>query len=688
MPSTPCPSCGDHANFSKKRSRYFCAECEIEFDALAPPAEAQTVFLSYAHRSERDDDFDLSEELVLLIREELQRDGHTVWIDKEGIRAGSQWREHITAAILEHTHFLSFLSVRSVRDPGVCLNEIATALATSKNIQTVLAQDERRVVPPLTISHIQWHDFQDWHAIRSGTKTGPMGESWETWFQQRMAHLGEALTDAHNARMNGDMQKLRDILDPRSFEARIAEKTVDFHGRKWLFDAAQGWLDNASSRMFWLKGSPGAGKSAFAAQLAHQARSAVIGFFMCDFQGSKDPEDSAREAIRTLAFQIASRLPDYRLKLLYQIQVDKDKIAKRSADDLFEFLITEPLNRSSKIPESTRLCLVIDGLDEAGRSGGGNALAELLAKHAQRLPEWLGVLITSRPEPYLEQTLLMLSGTSLDDQCAQNRQDLTDWIDRRLPADLQGQERQRVIDALLEKSGSTFLYLSLVEKDKTLNLACPSSLPEQLDGFFKQAFTRYFPDIEQYGNKTEPFLRLMAAAPGPLLAEMGQQMLGWSQRDLTLNVLEPMGGLLKEVDGGLVFFHASLADWLKDAVRSGKHCVAESGIYALADFLWEDRERASQGLAVNEDDFTRTWVARSSWSKRLIRPGYSPRFWLNMTQQGAKQLANAKGDLAREVEYARRSVSLTYEAWGGEHDIFELAKMEWMELRDRLRDGL
>lgn len=45
----------------------------------------------------------------------VQRDGHTVWIDKDGIRAGSQWRECITSAILEHAHFLSFLSVR---DPG------------------------------------------------------------------------------------------------------------------------------------------------------------------------------------------------------------------------------------------------------------------------------------------------------------------------------------------------------------------------------------------------------------------------------------------------------------------------------------------------------------------------------------------------------------------------------------------
>jgi hypothetical protein len=160
------------ANFSNRRQRYYCDECELEFDSLAAEVQAQTIFLSYAHKSEREDDFDISEELVLEIQRALERDGHIVWIDKEGIRAGTQWRERITAAILGHTHFLSFLSVRSVRDSGVCLNEIAIALGGHRHIQTLLAEDEGHLRLPLTVSHLQWHDFQDWREIRAGTKTG------------------------------------------------------------------------------------------------------------------------------------------------------------------------------------------------------------------------------------------------------------------------------------------------------------------------------------------------------------------------------------------------------------------------------------------------------------------------------------------------------------------------------------
>ena len=682
-----CPQCQETAAYSKRRSSHYCAECDLVFEAHKPAVEPQTIFLSYAHKSELEEDFDVSEELVLLVKSELDNDGHTVWIDKEGIRSGSQWRERITSAIYEHAHFLSFLSRRSVRDPGVCLNEIATALGAKKNIHTVLTEAEQAVAPPLTISHLQWHDFQEWREIRAGSKTEANGERWDAWFSQRMAVVREAIGDAQNAQASGQLQRLKDILVPSGFEARIIEKTEGFFGRQWLFDATQDWLDNSTSRMFWLKASPGIGKSAFAAKLTHQASSAVIGFFMCDFQGKKDPEESAREAICTLSFQMASRLPDYRLKLIYQQQVDKEKILKKSSDDLFEYLITEPLNKSGKIAEAIRLCLVIDGLDEAGRSDHGNALADLLVKHVNRLPEWLGIIVTSRPEPYLEQILKPLSGISVDGQTQQNQQDLVAWIEEKLPERLEGEERQRVIEAVIDKSGGTFLYLRLVEEDKLLDISNPETLPDKLDGIFKQNFNRYFPDPEEYGNKTEPFLRLMVAAPGPLPAQMGRQILGWSQRDVTINVIESLGSLLQERDGGLVFFHASLSDWLKDPKRSGTHCVEDTGIYDLADFLWQDRDVASRGHAINEDGFTETWVTRSVWLKQLIRPGYSPRFWLNMIQQGAKEVANTKGELEREVEFARRLVSLTYEAWGGEHDIFELAKMEWEDLRERLRDS-
>ena len=161
-----CPFC-NHPDtiFKSKASVWECNNCEQRFsiaDKKVNAVEPQTIFLSYAHKSENAIDFDISEELVQMVKSELEKDGHSVWIDFEGLKAGSQWREGITAAILSHQHFILFLSKRSVRVPGVCLNEVALAIQNNKIIQTILTESEENIRQPLTISHIQWHTLDNW----------------------------------------------------------------------------------------------------------------------------------------------------------------------------------------------------------------------------------------------------------------------------------------------------------------------------------------------------------------------------------------------------------------------------------------------------------------------------------------------------------------------------------------------
>ena len=588
-----CPFCSSaETTFKKKVNLWECNDCESRFEfSSSRGLEPQTIFLSYAHKSEREADYDLTEELVWIIKDELEKDGHKVWIDREGIAAGYQWRERITNAILDHRHFLSFLSKRSVRDPGVCLNEIAIALGSGRHIQTLLTEREELVRQPLTISHLQWHHFVGWKEIKEGKKSGAKGEMWDTWFSDRMLLIRNNLSDLQRIKIAGELQRLKDILDPRTFEADIVNSINGFYGRQWLFDACKAWLNNSSDRLFWLKGSPGIGKSCFAAKLVHQSNSNVVGFFKCDFQRNKSPEESASECIRTLAYQLATRLPDYRMKLLYQQQLDADKVQKKTADDLFNYLISEPLNTSGKIPESTRLVLVIDALDEAGRNDGTNALADLVYKNADKLPPWLGIIITSRPEPYLEQMLNKFDTTSVEGHTEENLQDLRDYLNEMLDESLVGQERNAIINQIIEKSGGTFLYLKLIEKDMSLALTKPELLPCGIDDIFMRDFKRYYPSSIDYERMAEPFIRLMAAAPGQLPINLGRDLLGWKSRDITIQIIQPLGSLLKEKNACLTFFHKSLSDWLQDPKRSGAYHVNETGSQELGNFLWQEFEK-------------------------------------------------------------------------------------------------
>ncbi|MDQ0290588.1 toll/interleukin-1 receptor domain-containing protein [Oligosphaera ethanolica] len=138
------------------------------------------IFLSYGH--------DDNEELVRLILADLEARGHDVWFDKtpekeKGIQAGDDWRRAILDGIDRSNQVLSFLSKRSTRDPGVCLDEIAIAIGVKGgNIQTVLVESELEVKPPASISHIQWLDMHDWKERKKrGSSVPPEHpDSWES----------------------------------------------------------------------------------------------------------------------------------------------------------------------------------------------------------------------------------------------------------------------------------------------------------------------------------------------------------------------------------------------------------------------------------------------------------------------------------------------------------------------------
>lgn len=628
-----CPHCSSSdTTFKAKAQLWECNECEKRFEDPATQKVApQTIFLSYAHKSEKEEDYDISEDLVWLIKEELAKDGHEVWIDHEGIRGGTQWRERITDAITSHKHFLAFLSKRSVRhEPNVCLNEVAIAIKHNRIIQTILTEPENQVSAPLTLSSIQWHKFSDWKDIKEGKKTGPKGEDWDAWFGSLMSGIRQNLADITYQKAVGELSELKEIFKPTSFDAAIINSVEGFFGRQWLFDATNEWF-KTDNRLFWLKGTPGIGKSSFAAKLVHSGNSSIVGFFKCDFQGLKSAEESASECIRTLAYQLASRLPDYRIKLLRGQQVDAETVQKKTADDLFTYLITEPLNRSEKIAEAGRLALVIDALDEAGRLVNGkmaNPLADLLYKHADQLPPWLGVIVTSRPEAYLQQQLgAKFSPLIMEGGTQNNLEDIKDYLETKLDSGITGEQREKTIAAIIDKSGGTFLYVKRVEQE--YDLSKPEILPNGLDDLFYKDFERYFPDPKAYEDKTEKFLRLLVAAPGPLPKQMAQELLQWQARDITRYVTQPMASLLTETEEGLQFFHKSIKDLLQDGSRSGIYQVNDTGAKELGEFLWNEFEKGQPKEEVKEGEEKETAEVTetkdkpkrnpSTWEKQVIK---------------------------------------------------------------------
>lgn len=541
------------------------------------------IFLSYGH--------DNNEELVQRIKADLEKRGHDVWFDKNEIKFGDEWRRSITDGILKSNRVLSFLSKHSTRDPGVCRDEIAIAIGVKGgNIQTILVESEQEVQPPVNIGHIQWLDMHDWKEHRDA------GESaWGQWYQAKLAEIIRVVESVESRRFAGEIETLKGYLKPIQSEARICHLlSKGFYGRQWLFEAVEKWRqgNKLDSRMFWMMGVPGVGKSAFAAQLTHLRGDVVIAAQFCEWD--KPDHRNAPRVVRSLAFQLAARLPDYR-KILLTLPEIADLDGKDAAE-LFDYLLANPL-RSVINGGRERYLIVIDALDEAGEAGR-NPLVEMLARNAQRLPDWLGLVVTSRPEFDVKTPMQAMNPFPLDTRSESNRADIRDYLWRELALPLENRpDADRQVDQILEKSEGVLLYVERICADVQqghLSLDRPEQFPQGLGGTFAQYFQRQFPDQEEYEESIEPAVGAILAAHEPLPLEILQKLFGWSKPQLR-KWLREVGSLFPVTmgDGCEVIkpYHKSLADWLVHPEDAGRFvCSIAEGHLRLAACGWRNMQ--------------------------------------------------------------------------------------------------
>ncbi|MCX8028274.1 MAG: toll/interleukin-1 receptor domain-containing protein, partial [Thermodesulfovibrionales bacterium] len=475
-----CSSC--NSLMTKGRRFWFCEECgnkvEISKETITTPKRLK-IFLSYGH--------DKNEPLVMKIKHDIEALGHDVWIDKSEIKFTDDWRLAISEGIMSSDWFFSFLSKHSTRDPGVCLDEIGVAISVKgANLATILVESEKEVKPPTTISHIQWLDMHDW-----SEKGGFDSKEFKEWYEEKFTEIRKVLESETTQRFAGEIEKLKQLLLPIPIDAFTASLLKQgFTGRQWLFEEIRQWAEDINSeRAIILTGEPGVGKTAFMAWLSHFNKANVLASF---FIRNKQPQYSdTLRIIKTLAFQIATRLPDYR-KFLLKLPEINDLRAKNE-HELFTYLITEPLHICIDGGRQTGLIL-IDALDEADDSG--KSISNLLVKYIPELPKWVKLLATTRPEPKIMPILSGLHPRKIDSGDERNRRDIFIYLKDRLKSKDPSDE---TITAIVKKSEGIFLYARYVADEvlsNNLSLDRIDEFPLGLGGIYSQYFNRQFPDIE------------------------------------------------------------------------------------------------------------------------------------------------------------------------------------------------
>lgn len=587
-----CPDCKGQASFSQKRKKYFCADCETWFvttetDERGPPKTAIRVFLSYGHDV-------ASTELVERIRQDLERQGISVWIDADRIRFGDDWRQSITEGIQASTHVLAFLSRHSTRKPGVCRQEIAIALGPGKaHVYTVLVEPETEVSPPLLISHLQWLDMQEWQKLRAA------GESqFEVWYQGKLSDILAVLRSSEP--FAGEITELEEWLRPSDCVADMVLAEAGFIGRDWLIGRIaraeasrhesefadqpggeiEAWrTDPTAGRVFWITGGPGTGKSAIAARLAHSGRARVMAVHFCRHD-RPDRRDAAR-AVRSIAFQMATRLGDYRA-ILVDLQRRGEDLDGLSALELFDLLIANPLRHELGGGRSAgdKHVIVLDALDETLDANGRSDLLYLVSQEASKLPEWVGLVVTSRPEPAIKRKLKAHGLHEIRADDPRNLSDLKLYAQRWLSGlKLQGRRPAKALRSVLDAAAGNFLYLRQLEESVARRVIAADALSERhllpagLPGLYSYWFERRFLDAEAYRTQLRPLFELMLASYEPLPLALAAHVLAWDDYQ-QLAILDQMGSLLFAEQDVLVFFHKSLHDWVGDADVAGSRWFA------------------------------------------------------------------------------------------------------------------
>lgn len=564
----PCPACKSSKTMPVPESEArLCYTCRHEFvpeQTFVP----QRVFVSYGH--------DQHVSLAFRLRDDVRARGHDAWFDEDRLKPGYDWATKIeealqwTAAGRPNAAVLLLLTPHSVRRPnGYCLNEVARALALGLKIIPLMVADSE---PPLSICRIQWLD------MRLCIPISEKEAEYQPRFQRLVAALEEDALD-----FEGTQQRLLKALNPLPFDADILKHLPGFTGRQWIFDAIDRWLAEKPprQRVFLILGSPGVGKTALCAWLADR-RLEIAALHLCAFehQQKSDP----RHVVTSLAYQLATQLPDYEARLAIQ---DLDAVPGWDAATRFDNLIVQPLARLSH--PGRDVIILIDALNESTREGF-NALAGFIAAQFDKTPEWLRLIVTSQPQQAVTCPMQGLRVLVLDTDTKDNQGDIRAYLHRELVSRLAGySDPAAIVEAILERSEGVFLYAERVCADLRkgiLTLDRLDEFPRGLGALYKQFFDRLVydpnrpspgPDLDRYRQTFREPLRAILAAREPLPLALLQALSGWRDEEVA-DFMASLGALFTTVatDAGKAVkpYHSTIGEWLADEDKAGPYFVS------------------------------------------------------------------------------------------------------------------
>jgi hypothetical protein len=248
----------------------------------------------------------------------------------------------------------------------------------------------------------------------------------------------------------------------------------------------------------------------------------------------------------------------------------------KNLQDAFRVYLKEPLQH---LPENKPMLVVIDGLDEC-ESDQRIELLNVLANEFSKLPPWVKVLVTSRPEMNVLEKLNSLEYMEIatdknNEEDTNNEEDIKLYLRSHLPTI---SERKGIISFITKFCEGSFLFASYLQKHlhnckaKITKTEIKSQLPQGISSVYQDYFARLQEELKAVSKDYDilDLLNIMAAARGsiPLSFITENTEISVNRKtmiDIIAKVNENISTLLfvNNNNGLVTVFHKSVFDWLK-----------------------------------------------------------------------------------------------------------------------------
>ncbi|KAK0674630.1 hypothetical protein QBC41DRAFT_264172 [Cercophora samala] len=398
---------------------------------------------------------------------------------------------------------------------------------------------------------------------------------------QMTMRLKELVTDQKTDKDNECLKDLR-ITDPRHDKTRIENTKGGLlvGSYAWILvnEQFQHWRGREnSSRLLWIKGDPGKGKTMLLCGIIDELQRLNAGsddtslaWFFC--QATDSRINNATSVIRGLLSLLIEQQPS----LISYVREEYDRAGKSLFEDANSwFALSELLTKMLQDPSLGTTYLVIDALDEC--TSNLRNLLDFLVRTSSLIPhvKWL---ISSRNELHIEQRLSSLEDQArlsleLKQTAAHVSDAVNSYIDERLSHLLSLQENPRLLQEvrriLREKANGTFLWVSLVCQElESPESWDPLSVVEDVPVGLYELYDRMMKNLPTKGrDNCHQILSFATLAFRPLhLAELACLLRLPSSTGAPLPDMKRLtamcGSFLTIRDGQVYLVHQSAKDYL------------------------------------------------------------------------------------------------------------------------------